>query len=34
MNKLLALLAAVALMLGLAGTAIAADEELIHTGRC
>ena len=33
MNRLLALLAAVTLMLGLAGTALAADEELIHTGR-
>ena len=33
MNKLLALLAAVTLLLGLAGTAIAADEELVHTGR-
>ena len=33
MNKLLALLAAATLLLGLAGTAIAADEELVHTGR-
>jgi hypothetical protein len=33
MNRPLALLAAFALMLGLAGTALAADEELMHTGR-
>ena len=33
MNKILALLAAVALMVGLAGTALGADEELAHSGR-
>ncbi len=33
MNKLVALLAAAVLALGLAGTALAADQELIHTGR-
>ena len=33
MNRLLALLAAFGLVLGLAGTALGADEELTHTGR-
>jgi hypothetical protein len=33
MNRPVSILAAVALMLGLAGTALAADEGLMHTGR-